>query len=790
MQPKESKMKTLKSILTAGLMCMLLTSGHAQTWVTNGLVAYYPFHGDANDASGNGDTGSISGAVLSLDRFGNTNAAYQFVATNHDSITATGAFLPRGTNSRTLSLWFQANPVNTNIYSTEFLVSWGSINYTGSLFSVTCSSDNGVTAVGNYADMGNFEHRPFDGKWHNIIITYGGNTNVIGCFDGVRMPYYNGEIHSASWNTSTGSLVIGSLLGLNNWFDGKLDDIRIYNRALSVTEVAQLYALEAPPLPSITSQPASITTNLVANVSFSVGATGTNGVWYQWCKDGVKLPNATNSLYNITNVQQPYIGNYEVVVTGYGGSITSSVASLAINGVNSAIWQGLVAYYPFNGNANDATPFADNGNVFGSLLTVDRYGATNSAYYFNSTNKNYIVASGLNLPRGTNARTLSIWFQATPINTNIYQREDLFGYGNRNTNGTIYTVTIHTDNGVGANGNFADVQYYGVNPFDGMWHNLIVSYSGGTNVYCYFDGVPQSKNFYGLGPTNALQWNTGSGLAYMGCMLTNAYWYGGQLDDIRVYNRALSSPDVACLFASEAIPPSFAQQPVAQIVNAYDWVTFSVTANGSSPLYYQWRFNGTNIANATNNNFTIAEATQSSLGAYSCVISNVAGTETSSSAMLYLYPYIATPFNGLVAYWGQSPVLSVDAWGSFLTYQWYFNGVAISNATSSTLVLPSIQLTNAGMYSVVVSSIFGDATNAPAQVVVNPANVSLKLCPDLLIQGTVGYNYRIQSSTNLADTNAWLTVTNLILSQPVQYWDDTDNDWMHSQRYYRVLPGP
>jgi hypothetical protein len=126
----------------------------------------------------------------------------------------------------------------------------------------------------------------------------------------------------------------------------------------------------------------------------------------------------------------------------------------------------------------------------------------------------------------------------------------------------------------------------------------------------------------------------------------------------------------------------------------------------------------------------------------------------------------------------------------FRGLQWYFNGVAIQDATNSTLTLPAIQFTNAGLYSVVVSSSLGSVTNAPYQVVVNPAFVSIKLCPDVVIQGTVGYSYIIQSTTDLGNTNSWITMTNLTLTQPIQYWDDTSTD-VHtaSQKFYRVLPG-
>ena len=58
-----------------------------------------------------------------------------------------------------------------------------------------------------------------------------------------------------------------------------------------------------------------------------------------------------------------------------------------------------------------------------------------------------------------------------------------------------------------------------------------------------------------------------------------------------------------------------------------------------------------------------------------------------------------------------------------------------------------------------------------------------------MVAGTVGYTYVIQSSTDLSNTNAWNTETNLTLTQPIEYWDDTSVDVHASkQKFYRVLP--
>ncbi len=239
--------------------------------------------------------------------------------------------------------------------------------------------------------------------------------------------------------------------------------------------------------------------------------------------------------------------------------------------------------------------------------------------------------------------------------------------------------------------------------------------------------------------------------------------------------------------------PTIASQPQSILINAYNATSFTVTASGTIPLGYQWSINGTNISGATSSSLTISNVVQTNLGTYSVVITNAFGSVTSSNAMLSMYPFLHIPFSGAVAYWGETNTLSVGAWGTGpLTYQWFDNGASIANATNQTLTLSDIQFTNAGLYSVVVTSSLGSVTNTAEQVVVEPANVSLGFCPAVTIQGVAGYSYIIQSTANLANTNSWVTLTNLTLTQPVQVWVDTTVDASspsNSRYFYRVLPG-
>ena len=92
----------------------------------------------------------------------------------------------------------------------------------------------------------------------------------------------------------------------------------------------------------------------------------------------------------------------------------------------------------------------------------------------------------------------------------------------------------------------------------------------------------------------------------------------------------------------------------------------------------------------------------------------------------------------------------------------------------------------------VITSPLGSLTNAAAPVIVNPAGVSLGLYPGITVSGVVGYTYAIQRTANLTQTNSWVTLTNLTLTQPVQLWLDTSVDATvpaNPLQFYQVVPG-
>jgi hypothetical protein len=207
---------------------------------TQGLVAYYPFNGNTNDESGNGNNGVNNGATLTADRFGNLTAAYSFNGSSNIQIPTT--MFPSGNSPRTISLWYYTTktPMNVPTYQWWCLFSYGTAS-TSNAFSAFAYSSNAST-YGIRCDEGNMG---FTGslnlslnKWNHIVLVYAGSTTFI---------YENGVLETSqaqNINTTLSTGFIGTWLYTSTfpfYVVGSIDDMCIYNRALSLMEIQTLY---------------------------------------------------------------------------------------------------------------------------------------------------------------------------------------------------------------------------------------------------------------------------------------------------------------------------------------------------------------------------------------------------------------------------------------------------------------------------------------------------------------------------------------------------------------------
>ncbi len=268
---------------------------------TNGLVGWWPFNGNANDESGNGNHGIVNGATLGSDRYSNANSAYYFNGSQSIVVPDASSFQ---LNYVTLSVWFRTSDQSASslLYKTDsgalneqFACE---LNYTSAstnLWSV--KNGNNCTNPGIGWQEINFDSSLFDNSWHNIICTYDGVISNM---------YLDGNLVATSAfsigviDPCGGELNIGKAYNSAHYFDGSIDDIGIWNRALTQQEVVNLYAASIPP--PCNPLPTNLTAGLVGYWPFCGNANDESGNGNNAIVNGAMLTNdrfgSLNSAYD------------------------------------------------------------------------------------------------------------------------------------------------------------------------------------------------------------------------------------------------------------------------------------------------------------------------------------------------------------------------------------------------------------------------------------------------------------------------------------------------------------
>jgi hypothetical protein len=201
-----------------------------------GLVAYFPLNGNANDASGNWINGRVVGAKPCKDRFGNPNAAFRFNGV--DNYISFKSVPLKKLDNWSLSAWI--NPSSTNQYAMAVCLGFDDGN-TGDGFAFGMTMDsynrgNHLTGVlGGVKWVPSGYTFPSPDVWCHVVMLRK---------DGITKFYVNG-VQTANTESSTPlvptDFTIGSAIGIR-FFKGMIDDVRIYNRALSDSEIQAIYA--------------------------------------------------------------------------------------------------------------------------------------------------------------------------------------------------------------------------------------------------------------------------------------------------------------------------------------------------------------------------------------------------------------------------------------------------------------------------------------------------------------------------------------------------------------------
>jgi hypothetical protein len=169
------------------------------------------------------------------------------------------------------------------------------------------------------------------------------------------------------------------------------------------------------------------------------------------------------------------------------------------------------------------------------------------------------------------------------------------------------------------------------------------------------------------------------------------------------------------------LPPVIITQPMDKVAAVGESVVLSAVATGSPSPHYQWYKDGTLVGGATNATLALTGITLADAGTYQAVATNSEGSATSSGAILTVVPLpkITTqPLSHAVFSGGAATFVVVADSTPGLTYQWQRNGVNIPGATSATLSLTNIQVSDAGSYALVATNAGGSSTSRFARLVV------------------------------------------------------------------------
>jgi hypothetical protein len=230
------------------------------------------------------------------------------------------------------------------------------------------------------------------------------------------------------------------------------------------------------------------------------------------------------------------------------------------------------------------------------------------------------------------------------------------------------------------------------------------------------------------------------------------------------------------------VPPQITSPPQSATGTVGATAQFAVEASGSAPLSYQWRKDGINLANGgrlggvTGPALTITGLQLTDAGVYTVIVSNAAGTVTSSGGTLSVFmpPAITQQPNPLTVALGAPAQFTVVASGSRpLRYQWRKDGQALPGQTSATLSLAAVQNSDAGAYDVVVSNGGGAITSESAPLTVLPSQPAVPLrlriqwidgAPHLTATGEAGATCTLECSQVVGQTVNWTGLTNLSLA--------------------------
>lgn len=553
---------------------------------------------------------------------------------------------------------------------------------------------------------------------------------------------------------------------------------RLRTALMQIAEIELLGTLVPNPPVWVLQPEPSVIVFAGGSPSFSVSASGYPLPRYQWYKNGSTLiPGATNSTYTFASAQLSDSGTtFSCVASNVFGALPSSSATLTVIAAPTQP-------YPVAVLANSPIGYwrlneADNAGGNGGVVTHDYYGGHNG-YFSNTLNavngynptadpdtasqfgsvspQNSYVANinGIDFARATNAASggrfaVEAWVWG--LNQSVPAAIVSKGYNGILTAGTgtgteqfVLDVTGNPSTfrflvrDAAGNGTVAlsTALPYDPGTLQPAWRHLVgVCDQPNGSIYLYVDGLLAASGSIGTGVgilAQPLPMTIGSRQSGGAAQFDNQW--AGVIDDVAIYNSALSPSQIFNHYLAGQRPPIITLQPTNQITPEGVTVTFASAAYGAGTLGYQWYLSdGSNptalLGGQTSPNLAFTTAAAQNGNFYQLVVTSQYGSSTGAVAQLTVVSGPPSYFTDLPSsdtfYVGHIIQLRVNVGGTApFTYQWQKNGVnltddyRISGSQTNVLTIGYATNTDSGNYQVLVT---GTSTTPSTMDVVTVTN--------------------------------------------------------------------
>ena len=677
--------KIYNRALTDIEIATLFTAQNTTPTFAGPLVAYYPFNNDGTDVTAYSNNAVTASAVPTTDRFNKFNKAFAF---SNSQVRAANSPQLNSANT-SISFWVRVNalPASGEVY----LLSHGGWQerWKISLPAHGKPVFSTKNAAGANVDMDSDSVPLPVGQWRHIVATHDGINNKI---------YINGDLKksvaaSGALGITTKPFGIGyDPIDTAGYFNGALDEIQIYNTALTAAEVTALFAAQnaigvitdtqAPSAPlslsavvsftnvtltwlpstdnvgvvaynifrnnvliATTTNTSMLISGLTASTKFTFGVTavdaagnqsvmstlqvtsgqdatpdtqapttpgnltaqiGSNSVQLAWLPstdnrgvvgyiifqdgsviDTVLSPTLTKFVGGLT-AQTSYTFEVQAYDAAKNKSAKAERTITTLAAINTGE-AGLVASYPFDDNANDATPYLNHGTIGGNPTFITRAGATGKAIRFDGDKDSVVVKNAVQLI--SDYATISFWIRVDSVKLTDAEAYVIdFGHWDQRWKISLpqhLRIVFTTNSKNTLSNNFiTDMDSGDGNEMTkGIWWHVTAVHDGVSNII-YVNGIETKK----VATTGRLN-STARPLVFGNNPIEGGQYFTGALDNVKIYNKALTGAEINKLFKTGTTPTDeVASAELLAVVKGIspnptsDYLTIKHAFSGNEPV--------------------------------------------------------------------------------------------------------------------------------------------------------------------------------------------------------------